>query len=475
MSQDKEWAEAFRAMLYKVLRPDAAYSDSATALRGIVKSGLLSHTDLHDNPERFFLAHRILAECGLILGPGHWIRFTVHYNLCYGTVLAVGDKEQVASLPRLQKEGRLGCFGLTERFAGVNSGLVVEVTATYDPAHEQFIINSPDEGACKNWISQGLTADNMVVLCDLVVEGQSYGPHAFLVEMRDQHNKLAEGITVGDMGPKTIGNDLDNAWIKFDKFRVPRSTLLSRYASVSKDGKYSKKADQPLSNMEMIGQRLFTGRVAVAQAAMGFIMRLMAQTKTYTSQKLCWAPRNARIALSEIPQLKALFAEADAKLPRLDRFVDKCEEHLCKVLRKDEIPTESLQKAIAVAKIICVETAIDLCHRLKQEVGSYALMESSGFAGIDFLTCCKFAEGDSRILLLKLARDALRAATSPSVLAAMAPKESKLCEQIGRAVMRDGHKGWNREWEAVYALGWAVVERTLDEWVPSESVRLAKL
>ena len=56
-----------------------------------------------------------------------------------------------------------------------------------------------------------------------------------------------------------------------------------------------------------------------------------------------------------------------------------------------------------------METSIDLCWRLKQEVGSYALMGSSGFKHLDFLNCCKFAEGDSRILMQKMARDRLRA------------------------------------------------------------------
>ena len=35
-------------------------------------------------------------------------------------------------------------------------------------------------------------------------------------------------------------------------------------------------------------------------------------------------------------------------------------------------------------------------------------MGSSGFAHLDFLSCCKFAEGDSRVLMQKMARDRLR-------------------------------------------------------------------
>lgn len=43
-----------------------------------------------------------------------------------------------------------------------------------------------------------------------------------------------------------------------------------------------------------------------------------------------------------------------------------------------------------------VSADLMLLHRLKQEVGSYALMGDSGFVHLDFLNCCKFAEGDSR-------------------------------------------------------------------------------
>lgn len=31
----------------------------------------------------------------------------------------------------MQEKGELGCFGLTEKFAGVNSGLIVNTTAEW--------------------------------------------------------------------------------------------------------------------------------------------------------------------------------------------------------------------------------------------------------------------------------------------------------------------------------------------------------
>ena len=42
------------------------------------------------------------------------------------------------------RQGLLGCFGLTEKLAGVNSGGVVNTIATWDDERREFVITSPD-------------------------------------------------------------------------------------------------------------------------------------------------------------------------------------------------------------------------------------------------------------------------------------------------------------------------------------------
>ena len=112
--------------------------------------------------------HRLLAKHSPELGPGFWIRFTVHYNLCFGTVLAVGSDEQIAALDEVEATGQLGCFALTEKLAGVQSGLIVQTKAVYDEGTDCFVLSNVGEtdGAYKNWISQGFVADKAVVLAD---------------------------------------------------------------------------------------------------------------------------------------------------------------------------------------------------------------------------------------------------------------------------------------------------------------------
>ena len=113
---DDDWEAAF-VEATEHFSGDSGHDESSAALRSLVKSGLLKHTDLRDRPERFFKAHRLLARHAVKEGPGFWIRFTVQYNLFAGTVLGLGGPDQVAVLDEMQEKGELGCFGLTERCA----------------------------------------------------------------------------------------------------------------------------------------------------------------------------------------------------------------------------------------------------------------------------------------------------------------------------------------------------------------------
>ena len=323
-----------------------------------------------------------------------------------------------------------------------------------------FLLDCPNEGAYKNWISQGLTADKCVVMADLRVGGKSFGPHAFLIDFR-RNGKLVDGVTIGDMGVKTIGNDLDNAWVAFKQIWLPKSVMLDKYCTIEND-EYVQKV-KGIKTMEMIGQRLYTGRVAVAQAALTFGKSLFASTKQYSDTKKCWSPDGSDPPLGNIPQLVDLYKEADVAFGRLDAYLAKCETELSACLRADKIPPTDLVEAIAVAKVRAVEDTISLCFRLKQDVGSFALMGGSGFEQMDFLQCCKFAEGDSRILMQKMSRDKLKAVKKGKTSGSS--EENALCATLEAALAKGGKTGWADNYMTVYALAEAVMKRTMDAYV----------
>ena len=446
---DAAWAKAWKAAVSGLIS-DCPYDDSANQLRALIKTGLLRFTDLEENPERFFEAHREVAKLSVAHGPGFFIRFTVQYNLFAGTVIGMAADDQRATLEAINDSGELGCFGLTERLAGVSSGLVVETLAHWDKSSQEFVINTPTQGAAKNWISQGYTADKALVLANLIVDDKPVGANAFLADLR-RDGALVPGVEIGDMGRKTVGNDLDNAWIHFTDFRLPKEALLRRFGTIENDEFVQLQSGVRV--FDQIGQRLFSGRIAVAQAALEFQEGLFAATKEYSDARHCWTPGDGNgPSLSSLPQLEDVYTRANDDLIRMKTFVGACEEQLCEHLKARTLPDANLTEAIAVCKINAVETAIKHCFALKQEVGSYALMGGKGFEQTDFLQCCKFAEGDSRILMQKMARDRLKAFakagnTSDNDI------EADLCARVGAAVAELGpEEGMRREWRTMYRI-----------------------
>ena len=63
--------------------------------------------------------------------------------------------------------------------------------------------------------------------------------HVFIVPIRDLRTHLPfSGVTVGDMGEKISLNGIDNGFVMFDNYSIPRNCLLNRTADVTEDGKY---------------------------------------------------------------------------------------------------------------------------------------------------------------------------------------------------------------------------------------------
>jgi acyl-CoA oxidase len=86
------------------------------------------------------------------------------------------------------------------------------------------------------------SANHACVMAQLVLDGKSHGPHAFIVQIRDlKTHKPLPGITVGDVGPKFGLNTLDNGFILFDKVRIPHENMLAKYSHVVKSsGSYER-------------------------------------------------------------------------------------------------------------------------------------------------------------------------------------------------------------------------------------------
>ena len=133
----------------------------------------------------------------------------------------------------------------------------LETTATYDPATETFIINSPTISSAKWWVGDlGVYCTHAAMFAQLITGEKSHGLHAFLVPIRDPKTfKPLPGVEAGDIGPKQGFMTKDNGYCLISNMRIPRKNMLMKYHVVSKEGKYSLQGDEKISYATMLVTR----------------------------------------------------------------------------------------------------------------------------------------------------------------------------------------------------------------------------
>ncbi|KAH0629504.1 hypothetical protein JD844_011608 [Phrynosoma platyrhinos] len=178
----------------------------------------------------------------------------LHLGMFLPTLLTQATQEQQDRffMPAWNLE-IIGTYAQTEMGHGTHlRGL--ETTATYDPATQEFIINSPTVTSIKWWPGGlGKTSNHAIVLAQLYTQGKCHGLHAFIVPIRQlgTHEPLP-GITVGDIGPKFGYDEMDNGYLKMDNFRIPRENMLMKHAKVEPDGTYVKPLNAKLTYGTMV-------------------------------------------------------------------------------------------------------------------------------------------------------------------------------------------------------------------------------
>lgn len=165
---------------------------------------------------------------------------SLHFVMFIPTIQGQTNDEQLDEwLSLAVARGIIGTYAQTELGHGTNLKNL-ETTATYDPKTEEFIINSPTITSAKWWPGAlGKSSNYAVVVAQLYTRGVCYGPHPFIVQLRDlETHKPMKGVRVGDIGPKFGFNSSDNGFLLFDNYRIPRQHMLMRYSKVEPDGTY---------------------------------------------------------------------------------------------------------------------------------------------------------------------------------------------------------------------------------------------
>ncbi len=197
------------------------------------------------------------------------IKFGVQFGLFGMSVYLLGTEKHHQKY--LQKIGSLelpGCFAMTETGHGSNvQG--IETTATFDPSTQEFIIDTPNPQAQKEYIGNAALHGQMATtFAKLIIDEVSYGVAAFLVPIRNEEGTICPGVTIEDCGPKLGLNGVDNGKIQFDQVRIPKANMLDRFASVDEDGKFNSPITSDNKRFFTMLATLVGGRIGIPRSGL---------------------------------------------------------------------------------------------------------------------------------------------------------------------------------------------------------------
>ncbi|XP_056616227.1 acyl-coenzyme A oxidase-like protein isoform X2 [Triplophysa dalaica] len=209
-----------------------------------------------------------------------------------GAVSNLGSSEQKEKwyLPVSELEFT-GMFAMTERGHGSNvRGILTE--ARYNPSTQEFIIHTPSKDAQKMYIGNAMKGNVAAVFAQLIINGESRGPHCFIVPIRDQNGVMWPGVSVIDMKHKEGLHGVDNGILIFDHVRIPRENLLSKFGFVAADGRYSSPIPSKQSRFNAMLAALTPTRLCLTVQAMAAMKLGLIIAVRYSHSRRQFGPKD---------------------------------------------------------------------------------------------------------------------------------------------------------------------------------------
>ncbi|KAL8034177.1 hypothetical protein ABFX02_12G010500 [Erythranthe guttata] len=310
-------------------------------LMGLVReAGIRPFRYIVDEPAKYFAILEAVGGVDMSLG----IKMGVQYSLWGGSVLNLGTKKHRDKyFEGIDNVEYPGCFAMTELHHGSNvQGL--QTVATFDPFTDEFIIDTPNDGAIKWWIGNAAVHGKFAtVFAKLVLpthdtKGVSdMGVHAFIVPIRDMktHNTLP-GVEIHDCGHKVGLNGVDNGALKFHSVRIPRDNLLNRFGDVSRDGKYTSTLPSINKRFAATLGELVGGRVGLAYSSVGVLKISVIIAVRYSLLRHQFGPpKQPEISILDyqsqqhklMPMLASSYAFHFATLHLVDKYSEMKKSH----------------------------------------------------------------------------------------------------------------------------------------------------
>eukprot|EP00128_Syssomonas_multiformis_P005852 Colp12_sorted_trinity150504_noHs@33392 len=325
-----------------------------------------------------------------------------------GAILSLGSPEHqekwVVPLAQLKFTG---LFGMTEMNHGSNVRSI-ETTATYDRQSEEFIINTPHPGAQKMYIGNAMMGDYGVIFADLIVDGSSKGPHAFIVPIRNNHG-MYPGVSATDLGEKGGLNGVDNGLINFDHVRIPRENLLNRFADVSKEGVYTTTIESDTQRFNAMLAALTGTRVALTYTSISALKVGLAIAVRYSTHRRQFGPKaQAEMVIMNYQSHQVRLMPVIATTLALTFATRHCGKLLERCLREYDETNREVQALCAGLKVYASWNTLHGLQTCRECTGGQGYLSENRLVGLRadadiFVTF----EGDNVVLLQQVGKDLL--------------------------------------------------------------------
>ncbi|KAG6872455.1 hypothetical protein C0995_009615, partial [Termitomyces sp. Mi166 len=360
---------------------------------------------------------------------GEALPINLHNTAFQPVFLSQGSPELLAKYgPLVQSRAILGCYLQTELGHGTNVSQL-ETTATYIPETREFEIHSPSLTSTKWWVGAlGKTATHGVVQAKLILPGgKDVGPHLFFVQLRslEDHRTLPGRIT-GDIGPKVFGGfgSVDNGFARFDRVRIPKEHMLSKFAQVTDDGKYVQPPHAKLSygGMLYIRANMITGlgwvmaKAATVSIRYSTVRRQGNKGRDGLEQPVITYP-------SQYIRLLPILSRAYVFI-RLGRsLVNSFNAMSSRLATGDTSLLAEMHATTSGLKILATTSVVQDVETARRAMGGHGFSQFSGLGRVyaDFLPSVTY-EGDNFVLDQQVVRAALKSynnlttSTNPSAI-----------------------------------------------------------